>query len=125
MTATVSQIFVAFDLIWSYYLRPRIDGDSMVLTYEYSTRLCMVQCVFALTLTIPSPHIFQTMLTAIYVSLMCLMLPSVVRLCMMYPNRYGKYYLNVLPYAVFIVVAFVTVVLIFGYGMLAMFDHVK
>lgn len=97
----------------------------MVLTYEYSTRLCIVQGVFALSLTIPDANIFQTMLTAIYFSLLGLLLPSVLRLCVMYPNRYGKYYMNVIPYVLFIIVSIITAVIIFGYGMLTMFDNVR
>ncbi|XP_030373118.1 proton-coupled amino acid transporter-like protein CG1139 [Scaptodrosophila lebanonensis] len=83
------QGYVTASIVWHKYLSRRINNKSLHLPYEMLFRLCIVLLTFAFAVAIPNLSVFLSLVGSFCLSILGLIFPALLQICVQYADGYG------------------------------------
>lgn len=90
------QCYVPVDIMWNDYLKKQFKKQSNTLTKEYLLRVVVVILIFVLAISIPYLGLFITLFGALCLSILGVVFPALIELCIYWPDKYGFMYRTLL-----------------------------
>ncbi|KAH8278192.1 hypothetical protein KR044_001548, partial [Drosophila immigrans] len=84
------QGYVTAHILWNKYLVHRITDESKHLRYEFLMRAIFVVLTFLAAVAIPDLGIFLSLVGALCLSILGLMFPALLHICVLYQDGYGR-----------------------------------
>ncbi|XP_037906525.1 proton-coupled amino acid transporter-like protein CG1139 isoform X1 [Hermetia illucens] len=85
------QGYVPVEIIWKNYIQKKHPDIKHPVVCEYGVRVVVVIVTFLLAVLIPRLGLFISLFGALCLSMLGLLFPAVMEICVLYPNNYGKF----------------------------------
>ncbi|XP_031641119.1 proton-coupled amino acid transporter-like protein CG1139 [Contarinia nasturtii] len=81
------QCYVPVEIIWGNYLKKRFNES---LIWELVVRIVIVLITFLLAISVPQLALFISLFGALCLSVLGIAFPSLMEICVLYPNNWGR-----------------------------------
>ncbi|XP_036336993.1 proton-coupled amino acid transporter-like protein CG1139 [Rhagoletis pomonella] len=90
------QGYVTTDIIWNKYLSKRTKDTSKHVLYELLLRACIVILTFCFAVVIPDLSLFLSLVGSFCLSILGLIFPALLQICVQYYSGYGRWKLKLI-----------------------------
>uniref|UniRef100_A0A1A9W7L0 Amino acid transporter transmembrane domain-containing protein n=1 Tax=Glossina brevipalpis TaxID=37001 RepID=A0A1A9W7L0_9MUSC len=90
------QGYVTANILWNKYLRKRVKDAGKYVLFELLIRGAIVLLTFALAIVLPDLSLFLSLVGAFCLSVLGLIFPPLLQICVQYRTGYGKWKLRLI-----------------------------